>query len=101
MVEGLSVLISDLVMSFDVATNIVPPNTNQVPKLISANPGRNIMSIPTNPMMMEIQRPIFDGSFIMKMAPREAKTGIIKLMAVASARGITVNAQNQVIIEQA
>ena len=101
MVEGLSVFVSDFVMSFDVATKIVPPNTSQVPTLISANPGRKIISIPTKPMMMEIQRTIFDGSFIMNIAPRDAKTGTIKLIAVASARGITVNAQNQVIIEQA
>ena len=98
MVVALSVRESVFVKSFDIATNIVPPRTSQVPIPISAKPGRRIISMPIKPMEIDTQRMSFDGSFMKTMAPIEAKNGTIKLSAVASAKGIIVRAQNQVII---
>jgi hypothetical protein len=48
--------------------------------------------MPRKPKPMETQRLSFYGSFINRIAPIEANIGIIKLSAVASASGITVNA---------
>jgi hypothetical protein len=49
MVVALSVRESVFVKSFDIATNIVPPRTSQVPIPISAKPGRRIISMPIKP----------------------------------------------------
>ena len=76
------------------AAKKAPVNAKTAGRLIASAPGRRMTRVPQKPTAIAVQRRTRTTSLRISAAAAVAKSGVVKVSAVASARGMRVTAVN-------